>query len=422
MFHLVVAIFVASCEPPAAPERVQCMQVYGQVEVEPGASVGVGMPRPITAHDLALWGAALRLDANAAERLRETVDAFYLERTAKLETIVGPVNKLARDLAYRNNLQFHNDPDAPELFRDLTRLRHRAVSMLGTLEDELCVTIANTITTEHTERAALTLKELRRRSRFSSTPTYLPRASVDLREIAFSLERGSSLTAASLDDWTTAWASHDVELAALEDRRVRAQLESIADSMQVYRDSGLDGAYLVEYRTKTLAHKLSVERAIIEANDRWSKALGDALSPIDRERWRNAGAAAEYPQLFPNPIDIAPLVLEVARASVTDHSLVVDAEALSLELRGLAMSEATVRRAIDALALAEAREMSGAESQARLVAQIAELQKERRAVAERVVGRCAASPSLRDLVELKQLRIEFGKYRQGEAAVPMAAS
>ncbi len=400
------AVPPTSLEPPPPAS----FRVYGEIETVFGGRVFVAMPRAINSRDLDRWSAALALNSAAASTLRETVEQFYPTRLPSIRAIVLPVDDLSHELFLRCEAQFHNCPDAPEAFRELIALRNRAASRLWAIDEELFTAIASAIAPDDSGSCTSVVRELWRRSRYDTAPCDLPLARVDLRTIMTALTAQAPFVLSDSDAWSAAWNSHDAELARLEERRVRLQNKTTADAMENYRDSGRNAQLHLEYKTRSNGERLAVERAIIAANDRWEDAFANAMSLDDAKRWKEAIRAAEHPQLFPNPLDITSLIAALRGASEHDESLRANAQALAIEGDGLALAESAALRALDELAVSEARGFVGRESRSRMAAQIDRLQAQRCAAAARAIELCAASVEIREGESVKQLSASVQKH------------
>jgi len=400
---------------------------YGVVTLGPGASVGVGLPDPLTSADLAHWVEVLELGPEAAEAMRKAVDEFYEVRDAQIQGVLEPVERAARDLARVSGLDLQRLPDGPERFEDLVRLRNRSVSQLKAIEEDLFVAVAMAIAPDEAAVAAVaaTIRQLRSRSRYRTTPARLPQARIDLRAVELGLSQESPLEIVDVETWSAALLSHDAELAKLEERRVRVELDRIADDLRFFRDSGHDVEALVEHRTRRIHQQLAVERAIIAANERWTEALAQTMSPTDAQRWRDAVRAATYPTLYPNPVDLRRLQAEVQEVIVSAEVIEETGEredseeirelrsiarSIAAEITRLAEIESALESELMSIAVAEARHVTARGLRSIADQNIARLHHERCEAAARALELCRDAPRLRELPELPSLLAAIGRH------------
>jgi hypothetical protein len=405
LLSVVVALVLSITPSPVDDEGRSSFRRFGEVEVEPGASVGVALPEPLSTADLEYWIAVLELGPDAAASLRAAVDDFYVSRTPAIRQAIEPVERAARDLARRAGPDLQRLPDAPEAFRDLVRLRNRAVSRLAAIEEDLFSHVAEAVAPDAPETVADAIRQLRKRSRYRSTPPKLPMAAVDLRAIETALNKESAIEIVDRDAWLAARPSYDAELAALEERRIRLDLDMIVEDLAYFRDSNHDVESLVEYRTKQNRRRLAVERAIIAANRRWADAFAQMMSPSDAERWLDAVRVATYPTLYPNPVDLRSVALALQTLDASEAGTELDSikQMLAGELARLASMESACEAELVALAVSEARNIVVPGMRVKAEESIARLRRERCESAARVLGMCTAAPVVRDVPELQQL-------------------
>jgi len=405
LFSVVVALVISTTPLPVDDEGRSPLRRFGEVEVEPGASVGVALPEPLSTADLDYWIAILELGPDAAASLRAAVDDFYASRTPEIRQAMEPVERAARDLARRSGLDLQRLPDAPEAFRDLVRLRNRAVSRLATIEEDLFSRVAEAVSPDAPETVADAIRQLRKRSRHTSTPPKLPMAAVDLRAIETALNKEFPIEILDRDAWLAARPSYDAELAALEERRIRLDLDMIVEDLTNFRDSNHDVDSLVEYRTKQSRRRLAVERSIIAANRRWADAFTQMMSPSDAQRWLDAVRAETYPTLYPNPVDPRRLAQALQTLEASEAGVELDSmkQMLAGEVARLASMESAVESELVALAVSEARDVVVPAMRVNAEESIARLRRERCESAARVLEMCNAAPVARDVPELPLL-------------------
>jgi hypothetical protein len=405
LFSLTVALVLSATPSSIDDEGRSPLHRYGEVQVEPGASIDVALPEPLTSADLDSWIAILDLAPDAALSLRAAVEEFYAARTPDIRQALEPVERAARDLARRSGLDLQRLPDAPEAFRDLVRLRNRAVSRFAAIEEDLFAQVAAAVSPESPETVADTIRQLRKRSRTTSTPPKLPMAAVDLRAIESALYKEKPLEILDRDAWMAARPSYDSELATLEERRIRLDLDMIVEDLAYFRDTNHDVRSLLEYRTQQSRRRLAVERSIIAANRRWADAFAQMMSPSDARRWLDAVRAATYPTLYPNPVDLRRLgeALETIGSSEAGVALGALREMIAGETARLASMETAVEAELVALAVSEARDVVLPAMRLKTEESLARLRRERCESAARVLEMCRAATAVRELPELSLL-------------------
>ena len=407
ILSFVVALLVSAASPPAMAQERPSFRRFGfEPNPELGARIAVAMPSEVTTVDVEHWISELELDPEAAATLRAAVDDFYSSRTPEIVKVIEPVDRAAVDLARRAALQpLMRLPDAPEAFRELVRLRDRAVSRLNALEEELFAHVGSAVSPDAHEAVADVIRQLRRRTRHDRTPPELPMASVDLRAVEMALDRESQIEILDREAWRAARLSYDFELATLHERRVRLALDMRSEDLRNFRDSNYDPNALVEYRTKRNHRELAVERSIIAANQRWADAFAEVMSPADAERWRDAVRAATYPSLYPNPLELRPLAQAVEGLGASDSEVELEAlrQTLVREIARLASMEPAAESEVVAVAVSESRGVVVQGLREGLEESIARLQRERCEAAARAVEACKADSQARDMPELSAL-------------------
>jgi len=403
LLSAVVALLVSAASSTVIAQERQPFRRFG-FEPEPGARIDFAGPDALTTVDVEYWISVLELEPEAAATLRMSVDGFYDARTLEIAKIIEPVDHAAVELARRAGADLMRLPDAPEAYRELVRLRDRAVSRFNAIEEDLFAHVAQAVSPDAPETVADVIRQLRKRSRCQLTPK-LPMACVDLRAIELALNKKSQIEILDREAWRAALLSHDVELAALHERRIRRDLDMIVEDLENFRDSGYDLDALAEHRTKQSRRQLAVERSIIAANSRWADAFAEMMSPADAERWRDAVRAATYPSLYPNPVDLRPLAhaLQALGASDSETELEAVRQSLAGEIARLASMESAVESEVVAVAVSESRGMVIQGLRERLEERIARLRRERCGSAARSVEICKATPEARDMPELSLL-------------------
>ena len=426
-----VALLMSAASPPAVDQGRASFRRFGfDPNPELGARIAVAMPSEVTTIDVEQWISELELGPEAAATLRAAVDDFYGSRTPEIVKVVEPVDRAAVDLARRAALQpLMRLPDAPEAFRELVRLRDRAVSRLNALEEELFAHVGSAVSPDAPETVADVIRQLRRRTRHDRTPPELPMASVDLRAVEMALDRESQIEILDREARRAARLSYDFELATLHERRVRLALDMRSEDLRNFRESNYDTNALVESRTKQNRRQLAVERSIIAANRRWADAFAEVMSPVDADRWRDAVRAATYPSLYPNPVDLRSLdrAVQALEASDSGGDLEAARQTLVREIARIASMEPTAESEVVAVAVSESRGMVVQELRHGLEESIALLQRERCEAAARAVEACKAVPQARDMPELSALisamQLHCGKDGgNGSANPPQSAA
>jgi hypothetical protein len=404
ILSVVVALLLSAASPPVVGQERPSFRRFG-FEPEPGARIAVAVPDALSTVDVEHWIAVLELEPEAAATLRAAVIAFYDSRTPEIVKIIEPVDRAAAELARRAGFQIMQLPDAPEAYRELVRLRNRAVSRFNAIEEELFAQVGSAVSPDAPDTVADVLRQLRKRSRYRSSPPKLPMASVDLRAIEMALNKASPLEILDTEAWRAARPSYDSELATLHEQRIRLDLDMIADDLEHYRASSFDPNAQVEYRTKRNRRQIAVERSIIAANRRWADAFAEMMSPNDAERWRDAVRAANYPSLYPNPVELRPLARAVQALGASDSGGESEAarQTLVREIARLAAMEPAAESEVVAVAVSESRGMVVQGLRERLEESIAFLQRERCESAIRVVEVCKTTPQARDMPELAAL-------------------
>lgn len=381
------------------------------------------MPEPLSSGELDRWIAVLELGADGGKKLRDTVETFFTERSPDIKQAVEPVARAARDLATRS-VDVMRLPDGPEAFRELLKKRDRAVARLVAIEEDLFTAVATAVAPDAPDPVADTIRQLRKRSRFAGTPPKLPMATVDLRTIEERLSRAAPFSIVDRDAWRARRLSYDAELAAIEERRVRLELELILDDLESFRDSGYDVDALVAFRTKQNRRRLSVERSMIAANNRWSEVFCEMMSAADAHRWREAVRAETYPALYPNPLDLRQIAVVVRDLAKTDAEVGPIATTIDGELEKLAGLESAAETMLVDLAADEARSLISPDARRRTDERVALLKRERHAAALRVVDACTGHPALAADPEFQRLaaavKRERGEGSSGEAGTPAA--
>ena len=400
---VVVALLVSAAPPPVVDQAPPPFRRFG-VEPEPGAKISVAVPEALTTVDVEYWISILELGPDAAATLRAAVDDFYNSRHPEIRKVIEPVDRAAADLARRAGFDIMRLPDAPEAYRDLVRLRDRAVSRLNAIEEDLFAHVAKAVSPDAPETVADVIRQLRKRSRYQWTPK-LPMARVDLRAIETALNKESQIEILNREAWRAARPSYDSELATLHERRIRLDLDMIVEDLENFRDSNYDVDALIEHRTKQNRRQLAVERSIIAANRRWADAFAEMMSLDDAERWRDAVREATYPSLYPNPVDLRPLDRAVQALGASDSGGESEAarQTLVREIARLASMEPTAESEVVAVAVSESRGMVVQGLRERLEESIALLQRQRCESAARAVEACKATPQARDMPELTAL-------------------
>jgi hypothetical protein len=401
---VVVALLVSAASPPVVAQERPSFRRFG-FEPEPGARIAVAVPDALTTIDLEYWISVLELEPEAAATLRAAVDDFYESRTPEIVKVIEPVDRAATELARRAGFQIMQLPDAPEAFRELVRLRDRAVSRFNAIEEELFAHVGSAVSPDAPEMVADVIRQLRKRSRYRSAPPKLPMASVDLRAIAVALNKDSELAILDREAWRAARPSYDSELATLHERRIRLDLDAAVEDLRHFRDSNNDPHAQVEYRTNRSRRQLAVERSIMAANRRWADVFAEMMLPDDAQRWRDAVRAATYPSLYPNPVDLRPLAEAVEALGASDSEVELEAvrQTLAREIARLASMEPTAESEVVAVAVSESRGIAVQGLRERLEESIARLHRERCESAARAVEACNATPQARDMPALSAL-------------------
>lgn len=401
---VVVALLMSAASPPIVAQERPSFRRFG-FETEPGARMAVAVPDALTTVDVEYWISVLELDPEAAATLRAAVDDFYESRTPEIVKVVEPVERAAAELARRAGFQIMQLPDAPEAYRALVRLRDRAVSRLNAIEEELFAAVGRAVSPDAPEPVADVIRQLRKRTRYRSTPPKLPMASVDLSAIEMALNKKSRLNILDKEAWRAALPSYDSELATLHERRIRLDLDMIVEDLEHYGASNYDPNAQIEFRTKQNRRQIAVERSIIAANRRWADAFAEMMSPADAERWRDAVRAATYPSLYPNPVDLRPLAQAVEASGASDSEVELEAakQTLVREIARIASMESTAESEVVAVAVSESRGMVVQGLRKGLEESIAFLQRERCESATRAVEACKAAPQARHMPELSAL-------------------
>lgn len=404
ILSFVVALLVSAASPPAMAQERPSFRRFG-FEPQPGASIAVALPDALTTVDVEHWISVLELESEAAATLRAAVDAFYDSRTTEIIKVVEPVNRAASELARRAGHQIMTLPDAPEAYRELVRLRDRAVSRFNAIEEELFAHVGSAVSPDAPEAVTDVVRQLRKRSRYRSAWPKLPMASVDLRTLEVALSKDRKFEILDGEAWRAARLSYDFELATLHERRIRLDLEMIVEDLKHFRDSNHDVKAQMEYRTKQNRRQIAVERSIIAANRRWADAFAEVMSPADAERWRDAVRAATYPSLYPNPLDLRPLAQAVEGLGASDSEVELEAlrQTLVREIARLASMEPAAESEVVAVAVSESRGMVVQGLRKRLDESTARLQRERCEAAARAVEACKAVSQARDMPELSAL-------------------
>jgi len=404
ILSVVVALLVSAASPPVVAQERPSLRRFG-FEPEPGARISVAVPDALTTVDVEYWIAVLELEPEAAATLRAAVDDFYDSRAPEIVKVIEPVDRAATELARRAGFQIMQLPDAPEAYRELVRLRDRAVSRFNAIEEDLFAHVAKAVSPDAPETVADVIRQLRKRSRYGSASPKLPMASVDLGAIETALNKDSPLAILDREAWRAARPSYDSELATLHERRIRLDLDTTVEDLKHFRDSNYDLDALVEYRTQRNRRQIAVERSIIAANRRWADAFAEMMSPDDAERWRDAVREATYPSLYPNPVDLRPLDRAVQALGASDSGGESEAarQTLVREIARLASMEPTAESEVVAVAVSESRGMVVQGLRERLEESIALLQRERCESAARAVEACKATPQARDMPELTAL-------------------
>lgn len=400
LLSVVVSLLVSPVPPPAVDHERQPFRRFG-VEPEPGARIGVAVPEALTTVDVEYWISILELGPEDAATLRAAVVDFYESRTPEIRAVIEPLDRAAADLARRAGFDLMRLPDAPEAYRDLVRLRDRAVSRFNAIEEALFEHVARAVSPDAPETVANAIRQTRRRSRFFCPPL-LPMARVDLRVIETELNRESKIGTLDGEAWRAACTSYDSELANLHERRIRLHLDIVGEDLEHFRDSNYDLDELVAYRTNRNRRELAVERSIIDANRRWADAFAEMMSPADAERWRDAVRAATYPSLYPNPVDLRRLARAVQALAASDSAVALDdvKQTLVGEIARLALMESAVESEVVAVAVSESRGIVVQGLREGLDERIARLRRERCESAARAVALCRATQETRDLPEL----------------------
>lgn len=401
---IVVALLVSAASPPVVTQERPSFRRFG-FEPEPGARISVAIPDALTTVDVECWISVLELETEAAATLRAAVDDFYDSRNPEIVKAVEPVDRAATELARRAGFQIMHLPDAPEAYRELVRLRDRAVHRFNAIEEELFAHVGSAVSPDAPETVADVIRQLRKRSRYRSAPPKLPMASVDLRAIEMALNKDSQLAIIDREAWRAARPSYDSELAALHERRIRLDLDMAVEDLRHFRDSNYDPNAQVEYRTNRNRRQITVERSIIAANRRWADAFAEMMSPDDAQRWRDAVREATYPSLYPNPVDLRPLARAVEALGTSDSGGESEAarQTLVREIARLTAMEPAAESEVVAVAVSESRGMVVQGLRERLEESIAFLQRERCESAVRVVEVCKTTPQARDMPELAAL-------------------
>jgi hypothetical protein len=407
ILSFVVALLVSAASPPAIDQGRPSFRRFGfDPDPELGARIAVAMPSEVTTVDVEHWISVLELGPEAAATLRAAVDDFYGSRAPAIVKVIEPVDRAAAELARRAARQpLMRLPDAPEAFRELVRLRDRAVSRLNALEEELFAHVGSAVSPDDPEAVADVIRQLRRRTRHDRTPPELPMASVDLRAIEMALDGESQIGILDREAWRAARLSYDFELATLHERRVRLALDMRSEDLRNFRDSNYDPNALVEYRTRRNHRELAVERSIMAANRRWADVFAEMMLPDDAQRWRDAVRAATYPSLYPNPVDLRPLAQAVEALGASDSEVELEAvrQTLVREIARLALMESAAESEVVAVAVSESRGLAVQGLRERLEESIARLHRERCESAARAVEACKATPQARDMPALSAL-------------------
>lgn len=426
----VVALLVSAASPPAIDQGRPSFRRFGfDPNTQPGARMAVAMPSEVTTVDVEHWISVLELGPEAAATLRAAVDAFYESRTAEIIKVVEPVDRAASELARRAGHRIMQLPDAPEAYRELVRLRDRAVSRLNAIEEELFAHVGSAVSPEAPETVIDVIRQLRKRSRYRSTWPKLPMASVDLRTLEVALSKDRRFEILDGEAWRAARLSYDFELATLHERRIRLDLDMIVEDLEHYRDSNHDPKGQIEHRTRQSRRQLAVERSIIAANRRWADAFAEMMSPADAERWQDAVRAATYPSLYPNPVDLRPLdrAVQALGASDSGGDLEAARQTLVREIARIASMEPTAESEVVAVAVLESRGVVVQGLREGLEESIALLQRERCEAAARAVEACKAASQARNMPELSALisamQLHCGKDGgNGSANPPQSAA
>jgi hypothetical protein len=320
-------------------------------------------------------------------------------------------------------------PDAPEAYRELVRLRDRAVSRLNAIEEELFSHVGSAVSPDDPETVTDVIRQLRKRSRYRSAWPKLPMSSVDLRTLEVVLNKDRNFEILEREAWRATRLSYDFELATLHERRIRLDLDMIVEDLEHFRDSNHDVKAQMEHRTKQNRRQIAVERSIIAANRRWADAFAEMMSPADAERWRDAVRAATYPSLYPNPVDLRPLdrAVQALGASDSGGDLEDARQTLVREIARIASMESTAESEVVAVAVSESRGMVVQGLREGLEERIALLQRERCEAAARAVEACKPASRARDMPELSALvsamQLHCGKDGgNGSANPPQSAA
>ena len=404
ILSVVVALLVSAASPPVVAQERPSFRRFG-FEPEPGARISVAVPDALTTVDVEYWIAVLELEPEAAATLRAAVDDFYDSRAPEIVKVIEPVDRAATELARRAGFQIMQLPDAPEAYRELVRLRDRAVSRFNAIEEDLFAHVAKAVSPDAPETVADVIRQLRKRSRYGSASPKLPMASVDLGAIETALNKDSPLAILDREAWRAARPSYDSELATLHERRIRLDLDTTVEDLKHFRDSNYDLDALVEYRTQRNRRQIAVERSIIAANRRWADAFAQMMSPADAERWRDAVRATTYPSLYPNLVDLRRLAQAVGALGSSDSGVEVEAMKQTLvgEIARLAVRESAIESELADVAASESRGLVVQGLREGLEENLARLRRERCESAARSVEMCKATPKVRDVPELQVL-------------------
>jgi len=370
-------------------------QQQGAPPSAPVARIEVALPQPMTLGDADLWIRILKPTGDNAERVRSLVAEFVTREAAEYPRFFGPTLELAESIPASGGL--YSTPENLESFRILLRERQRGVNRFGSLEEELFAAIAAELGETAGPALSDAIRQVRRRTRFCAFRCDLPMADLDLRQVVLAFDAVGGLEVVEHDAWVAAWPSYDQELASLEEQRVTRRLKAVLDDAESYHLFSTDLQAFVDDRNGRLSRRLQVERAIISANRRWTACLSEMLSPESGARFREAVDATLYPDLYPNPLDLRPVLNGLPPLTESNRMILKEVhEATEFEIARLAAKESRLEATIMDLAVMESRSIVSHEAREALKQDLEALRLERCEAGKRVLN------AARLILELKE--------------------
>lgn len=405
----VAAVCALGAGSQDGPERV----TDGRDQLgKPRQSIAFGviallLPPPMTAEDARSWCEDFELPEVTCSVLKEAIAEFAVQERIEHAKIFQRTIDLASALP--SVPEIYQSAETLEPLRDVVRERGLAIKRFVALEEGFFAELDSKLAALNLEMIGDSLRQARRISRSVNMRCRLPMAQLSLRAVIRAMRSDRSLAVRDMTEWNAALAGHDHELASLHEQRVMRVFPDILTDVEAFHRFGGDANALVEYRTQTLNGRLRLERAIMAANRRWAEALSQLMEPASSEVFHALVGAALYPALYPNPMELRPLLDQVAR--LPDQEACKSClDRLSAETASLEVMAKGIEPEIVALAVSEARGMVSEDDRLRIVAMVEWLQSARHTAVMHCKEACIAPSAIGHLPEWTKLLEACRKY------------